>query len=121
MASTSNGGSFAPNHIPEPSTNPYRFPLEPSFLNMEPQDEFIKEIADWVSYMSSGRPNIEIEAKFGVVLDKGTGNRTVHRMGILVETSKYQIINFNIVNNGSTVLSPQDASEIRFESKLSAV
>ncbi len=35
-----------------------------------------------------GRPNIEIEAKFGLVLDKGSGSRTVQRMGVLVETSQ---------------------------------
>jgi len=78
-------------------------PLEPSFLNTEPQDEFVREIADWIAFVSRGSPDIEIEAKFGVVLDKGSGTRTTQRLGILVET----------------ILDPREASSIRFESKLS--
>ncbi|PVF94996.1 mRNA triphosphatase CET1 [Serendipita vermifera] len=83
---------------------PYTHPLEPSFLNTEPQDEFVKEIADWIAFVSGGRQNIEVEAKFGVVLDKSSGTRVVQRLGVLVET----------------ILNPREAQGVRFESKLHA-
>ena len=95
-----------------PQSNPYLTPLEPSFLNTEPQDEFVREIADWIAFVSggmrtpeqnvsenlrdvilnAGRSDIEIEAKFGPVLDKSSGTRTAQRLGILVETSTSTIL-----------------------------
>jgi hypothetical protein len=34
--------------------------LEPSIINAEPLDEFIREIADWILRFASGRNNIEV-------------------------------------------------------------
>ncbi|KAG8842629.1 mRNA-capping enzyme subunit beta [Serendipita sp. 411] len=102
MAHNTNGGSI--NAPASGQTNPYSSPLEPSFLNKEPQDEFVKEVADWIAYVSQGRNDIEIEAKFGVVLDKSTGTRVAPRLGVLVET----------------IVDPREATNMRFESKLSA-
>jgi polynucleotide 5'-triphosphatase len=56
MTSTTNGGPSHQNpgsQVPKP--NPYLTPLEPSFLNTEPQDEFVREIADWIAFVSEGR------------------------------------------------------------------
>jgi len=104
MASTTNGGPSHQNQSSQgPQSNPYLTPLEPSFLNTEPQDEFVREIADWIAFVSGGRSDIEIEAKFGPILDKSSGTRTAQRLGILVET----------------ILDPREANNIRFESTLS--
>ena len=68
---------------------PYQFPLEPSFVNYEPLDEFIREVADWIHYHANGQSNIEVEAKFGTHLNEETGTRL--RLPILVESSKYYL------------------------------
>jgi polynucleotide 5'-triphosphatase len=57
---------------------------------MEPFDEFIKEIADFVHHMIMTRPNVagavEVEAKIGVLREKGgPGQRLA--LPVLVETS----------------------------------
>ncbi|KAG8830060.1 mRNA-capping enzyme subunit beta, partial [Serendipita sp. 399] len=101
MSHNTNGGSANP---PSGQSNPYSLPLEPSFLNKEPQDEFVKEIADWIAFVSQGRHDIEIEAKFGTILDKSSGARVAQKLGILVET----------------IVDPREASNTRFESQLSA-
>ena len=67
--------------------DPYQFPLEPSFVNHEPLDEFTREVADWIYCHANGQPNIEVEAKFGTHLSEETGTRL--RLPILVESSKY--------------------------------
>ena len=46
----------------------------------------------WNVILNAGRPDIEIEAKFGPVLDKASGARTAQRLGILVETSMSTIL-----------------------------
>lgn len=69
--------------------DPYHFQLEPSFVNHEPLDEFIREVADWVYYHANGQPNIEVEAKFGTHLGEETGTRV--RLPILVESSKFYL------------------------------
>ena len=48
----------------------------------------------WNVILYAGRPDIEIEAKFGMVLDKGSGTRTAQRLGVLVETSMSSILQF---------------------------
>jgi len=80
-------------------------PLSLSILGVEPLDEFIKEIADFVHHMIQTRPDfpggsVEVEAKVGVLRDKATG----HRIGppVLVET----------------ILAPDE--NWRFESNMSA-
>ncbi|KAI0693228.1 hypothetical protein BC835DRAFT_1306840 [Cytidiella melzeri] len=79
-------------------------PLSCSILGVEPLDEFIREIADFVHHMIMTRServgNVEVEAKVGVLRNKGTGQRLV--FPVLVET----------------VLAP-DALDTRFESNMS--
>ena len=65
-------------------------PLSLSILGVEPLDEFIREVADFVHHLISTRPadlqgEIEVEAKIGVLRERGTGNRL--QLPILVETS----------------------------------
>ena len=66
--------------------DPYQFPLEPSFVNHEPLDEFIREVADWIYYHANGQRHIEVEAKFGTQVNEETSARV--RLPILVESSK---------------------------------
>ncbi|KIM43005.1 hypothetical protein M413DRAFT_44344, partial [Hebeloma cylindrosporum] len=83
-------------------------PLSLSILGVEPLDEFIREIADWVHHMIMTRPGaaeypggkVEVEAKIGVLRDRGTGARFM--LPVLVET----------------VLTP-GLSDVRFESNMS--
>jgi polynucleotide 5'-triphosphatase len=65
-------------------------PLSLSILGVEPLDEFIREVADFIHHLITTRPtdlkgDIEVEAKIGVLKDRGTGNRL--QLPILVETS----------------------------------
>lgn len=66
-------------------------PLSVSILGVEPLDEFIREIADFVHHMVMNRPNmgpdakVEVEAKLGVLRDRVTGKRI--SLPVLVETS----------------------------------
>lgn len=69
--------------------------LSLSILGVEPLDEFIKEIADFVHHMIKTRRtdypdevgNFEVEAKIGILKERGTGSRL--HMPVLVETSAY--------------------------------
>jgi polynucleotide 5'-triphosphatase len=70
-------------------------PLSLSILGVEPLDEFIKEIADFVHHMIMTRadyPNakVEVEAKVGILRDLKTGHRLA--LPVLVETSTYPFI-----------------------------
>ena len=65
-------------------------PLSLSILGVEPLDEFIREIADFIHHLITTRPpdlqgEIEVEAKMGIIKDRGTGNRL--QLPVLVETS----------------------------------
>ena len=64
-------------------------PLSLSILGVEPLDEFIREVADFVHHMIMTRPNqegaIEVEAKVGVLREKNSGQRL--SFPVLVETS----------------------------------
>ncbi|KAH6913747.1 CYTH-like domain-containing protein, partial [Coprinopsis sp. MPI-PUGE-AT-0042] len=80
-------------------------PLSLSILGVEPLDEFIKEIADFVHHMIVTRPEhlgglVEVEAKVGVLREPRSGAR-IH-VPVLVES----------------VLQP-DALDVRFESNMS--
>ncbi|GLB38204.1 putative mRNA triphosphatase CET1 [Lyophyllum shimeji] len=85
-------------------------PLSLSILGVEPLDEFIKEIADFIHHMIITRPkekdgsyvagNVEVEAKVGLLRDKGTGQRIL--LPVLVES----------------ILTP-DSVDCRFESNMS--
>ncbi|OBZ68695.1 mRNA-capping enzyme subunit beta [Grifola frondosa] len=82
-------------------------PLSLSILGVEPLDEFIREVADFVHFKISTRPpdtpgHIEVEAKIGVLRDREGGQRL--RMPILVET----------------ILAP-GAVDCRFESNMTPV
>lgn len=66
-------------------------PLSLSILGVEPLDEFIREVADFIHHMIMTRPNregtVEVEAKVGVLREKGSGQRL--GFPVLVETSTY--------------------------------
>ncbi|KAI6129776.1 CYTH-like domain-containing protein [Pisolithus croceorrhizus] len=90
------------------SNNPVNLPpLSVSILGVEPLDEFIREIADFVHHMIMSRPNVgpearvEVEAKVGVLRDKTSNTRLM--LPVLVET----------------ILAPND-SDLRFETNMSA-
>lgn len=82
-------------------------PLSVSILGVEPLDEFIGEIADFVHHMIMSRPNVgpdarvEVEAKVGVLKDKVSSTRLM--LPVLVET----------------ILAPKDF-DLRFETNMSA-
>jgi hypothetical protein len=66
-------------------------PLSLSILGVEPIDEFIKEIADFVHYTILNRPDlpgakVEVEAKIGLLRDRGSGERLA--LPVLVESSE---------------------------------
>ncbi|KAI9573568.1 CYTH-like domain-containing protein [Boletus coccyginus] len=89
-------------------SNPCKLPpLSVSILGVEPLDEFIREIADFVHHMITTRHNmgpdakVEVEAKLGVLRDRATGKRI--SLPVLVET----------------ILVP-DGIDLRFESNMSA-
>lgn len=79
-------------------------PLSLSILGVEPLDEFIKEVADFVHHMIMTRPladvaphaRVEVEAKIGILKDKGTGTR--YSLPVCVETSEFLFI-FNRKDN----------------------
>ena len=64
-------------------------PLSLSILGVEPLDEFIKEIADWIHNLIINRPNIvgevEVEAKLGLLKYRDSNQRLNHP--VRVETS----------------------------------
>ncbi|KAF9483417.1 mRNA capping enzyme [Pholiota conissans] len=102
----------AASPLPEESANghasgsgQYLQPLALSILGVEPLDEFIKEIADFVHHMIKTRPDypngkVEVEAKVGVLRDRSSGQRL--GLPVLVET----------------ILAPMGADS-RFESNMS--
>ncbi|KAI0357345.1 mRNA capping enzyme [Trametes cingulata] len=98
--------SAVPNgngHAHDSNTLP---PLSLSILGVEPLDEFIREVADFIHHHINTRPqglqgNVEVEAKIGILRDRETGQRL--QLPVLVET----------------ILTP-DAIDLRFESNMSA-
>ncbi|KDQ62607.1 hypothetical protein JAAARDRAFT_121180 [Jaapia argillacea MUCL 33604] len=82
-------------------------PLSLSILGIEPLDEFIGEIANFVHHIISTRPmhlggQVELEAKIGVLRERVSGQRI--NLPVLVET----------------VMSPE-YQELRFESNMSSM
>ncbi|EPQ51042.1 mRNA triphosphatase CET1 [Gloeophyllum trabeum ATCC 11539] len=79
-------------------------PLSLSILGVEPLDEFIREVADFVHHMISTRPDVggqvELEAKIGILRNKHSGQRA--QLPVLVET----------------ILDP-NFPDVRFESNMS--
>jgi polynucleotide 5'-triphosphatase len=97
-------------------------PLSLSILGVEPLDEFIKEIADFVHHMIVTRPDhpgalVEVEAKVGVLREPRSGAR-IH-VPVLVESGEFQLIPRQTSNWVDAVLQP-DALDVRFESNMSA-
>lgn len=82
-----------------PSAQPLR-PLSLSILGVEPTDEFILEIADWIHSLIMSRPagldgQIEVEAKLGVLKYKDANARLKHPIRVETSTSiKHLAINF---------------------------
>lgn len=76
---SSNGSGRSPSNLP---------PLSLSILGVEPLDEFIREVADFIHHMIGQRPEgangVEVEAKVGVLRDKVSGQRL--SLPVLVET-----------------------------------
>lgn len=69
-------------------------PLSLSILGVEPLDEFIREVADFIHYQISTRPQdltgaVEVEAKVGILRDRDTGKRL--QLPVLTETSTFNI------------------------------
>ncbi|KAA1469956.1 mRNA capping enzyme [Dentipellis sp. KUC8613] len=94
-----NGNGYA-------STSPTLPPLSLSILGVEPLDEFIHEVADFVHHTITRRPPdlqglVEVEAKVGVLRDKASGRRIT--LPVLVES----------------ILTPNEV-DCRFESNMSA-
>lgn len=73
----------------EPNGSSNLPPLSLSILGVEPLDEFIKEVADFIHHMIMTRPDlpgqVEVEAKIGVLRDSHTNSRLA--LPVLVETS----------------------------------
>lgn len=63
-------------------------------LGVEPLDELIREVADWVHYVVMNRQElagtVEVEAKIGVLRDTATGQRL--NLPVLTETGMYQFV-----------------------------
>lgn len=69
-----NGGAYRSSDAPVSSQ------LALSILNVEPMDEFIREVADWIhACIREADPRspskIEVEAKVGILVTRGTRNR----------------------------------------------
>jgi mRNA capping enzyme, beta chain len=70
-------------------------PLSLSILGVEPMDEFIREVADFVYHMISTRPPdsargvVEVEAKIGILKDKISGHRLA--LPVTTETGEYRL------------------------------
>jgi hypothetical protein len=75
--------------------------LEASIFNMSPLNEIVRVVGDFL-YEHVGKPNVEIEAKLGLLVDKGTNRRIA--LPVLTET----------------VLSTNDEHRFRFESSMTA-
>ncbi|GAA6033572.1 hypothetical protein JCM8097_001461 [Rhodosporidiobolus ruineniae] len=62
-------------------------PLEPSIFNVEPIDEFTREVADWLWGFCAGLDwdKVEIEAKIGLLVDHRAGGSRMH-LPVPIET-----------------------------------
>lgn len=74
---------LAPPPPPPPAS------LEPSVFNVEPIDEFTREVADWLWGFCSGLEwdKVEIEAKIGLLVDHRQGGQRVY-LPVPTEASK---------------------------------
>ncbi|EED81037.1 mRNA capping enzyme [Postia placenta Mad-698-R] len=97
---SSNGSGRSPSNLP---------PLSLSILGVEPLDEFIREVADFIHHMIGQRPEgangVEVEAKVGVLRDKVSGQRL--SLPVLVETTIIPLMFLHIIPIGSWTLQIQ--------------
>ncbi len=82
-----NGNGHSSDVAPKPA-------LQPSILGVEPLDEFIREVADFIHYHITNRPPdtggaVEVEAKIGVLKDRTSGQRL--QLPVLVETGAHAL------------------------------
>jgi len=117
-------GRNAPSSSSPSSSSSALPPLSLSILGIEPIDEFIREVADFVHHTITTRPaelqgEIEVEAKIGILRDRGTGNRL--QLPVLVETSAIIVArHLDEIYLFLPVLAPK-TSECHFESNMSQV
>ncbi len=82
---TNGNGHALPQELPS---------LSQSILGIEPLDELIREVADWVHYVITHRQElagvVEVEAKIGVLRDTATGQRL--NLPVLTETGMYHSV-----------------------------
>lgn len=69
-------------------------PMSLSILGVEPLDEFIREIADFVYTLINEKPEslkgaIEVEARIGIIRDRNTGGRLA--LPVTCETGEYDL------------------------------
>jgi hypothetical protein len=104
-------------------------PLSLSILGVEPMDEFIREVADFIYHMIGIRPRdipgamVEVEAKIGILRDRLSGNRL--NLPVLTETSEstvfFQVaVQHPYIISLGIVLSP-NFGDFRFESNMTSV
>jgi len=107
-----------------PSSSSALPPLSLSILGVEPIDEFIREVADFVHHTITMRPaelqgDIEVEAKIGILRDRVTGNRL--QLPVLVETSTVIVTrHLDAIYLFLPVLAPK-TTDCQFESNMSQV
>lgn len=100
-------------------------PLSVSILGVEPFDEFIREIADFVHHKIMTRPNIhpqakvEVEAKLGVLRDRTSGQRLM--LPVLVETSVFTLFRLLMDFLDMPVVLMPNEVDVQFESNMSLV
>ncbi|GAA5884298.1 hypothetical protein JCM6882_002217 [Rhodosporidiobolus microsporus] len=77
----------APGPPPQMQRRQSDLPLEPSVFNVEPIDEFTREVADWLWGFCAGLDwdKVEIEAKVGILIDQRAGGSRVH-LPVPIET-----------------------------------
>lgn len=81
-SSTSTSSLTTRQHAPRPPVAPVppSNSLEPSIFNVEPIDEFTREVADWLWGFCAPLDwdKVEIEAKVGMLVDSRNGNQRVY-------------------------------------------
>jgi hypothetical protein len=62
--------------------------IKPLFPDFEPQEELLKGISDFLYLNVGDRPYVEVEAKFGILIDKSTQKRI--SLPVQSECSRYK-------------------------------
>lgn len=100
-------------------------PLSLSILGVEPVDEFIREVADFIYHMIGMRPRdvpgamVEVEAKIGILRDRLSGNRL--NLPVLTETSKSTLLTFRTIRRPYMIVLSPNFGDFRFESNMTSV